>query len=118
MAASRVVCAESEAGAALKTGAAASSAGGVLEGETPVETRWTYWDATPPLSEKPPAAPRNTIAMLERLPSDVGGMVYDSLSLLELAALADAQPTQRAKIEALEERWLRGCFELCGGSLA
>ena len=56
--------------------------------------------------------------MLERLPSDVGGMVYDELSLLELAALADAQPTQRAKIEALEERWLRGCFELCGGSLA
>ena len=53
-----------------------------------------------------------TSGMLERLPSDVGGMVYDELSLLELAALADAQPTQRAKIEALEERWLRGCFEL------
>ena len=63
------------------------------------------------------AAPE-TSAMLERLPSDVGGIVYDKLSLLELAALADAQPTQRAKIEALEERWLRGCFELCGGSLA
>ena len=48
---------------------------------------------------------------------DVGGLVFNNLSLTELVALADANPTARPKIMALEERWLRGCVDLSGGTL-
>ena len=50
------------------------------------------------------------------LAHDVGSIVLDGLSLHELSALARAQPRLAASIGALEERWLRGCFELCGGT--
>jgi hypothetical protein len=92
VAASRVVCAESEAGAAQKTGAAASSAGGVLEGETPVETRWTYWDATPPLSEKPPAAGLAAAGSLPKLEVCTDSPLADAQKL-HGAAAGDADPS-------------------------
>jgi len=47
---------------------------------------------------------------------DVGGLVLEQLSLAELATLADAKPTMQSSIKALEQKWLRGCVELCGGS--
>ena len=48
---------------------------------------------------------------------DVSGLVLEHLSLPELSALADAQPTLLPRISALEEKWLRGCVALCGGTL-
>ena len=48
---------------------------------------------------------------------DLGGLVLEHLSLAELASVADAQPSLLPKITALEERWLRGCVDVCGGTL-
>lgn len=48
--------------------------------------------------------------------SDVGGLVLDQLSLHELASLADAQPALLPSIEALREKWMRGCLEQSGGT--
>lgn len=51
------------------------------------------------------------------LSHDVGTVVLDTLSLSELSALAKVQPRLMPTVSALEERWLRGCFELCSGTL-
>lgn len=52
------------------------------------------------------------------LSHDAGSIVLDGLSLPELSALAQAQPRLMPSISALEQRWLDGCFKLCGGTLA
>ena len=47
--------------------------------------------------------------------ADVGGLVFAQLSLTELVALADAQPSLLPNIAALEDRWLHGCLDATHG---
>ena len=61
------------------------------------------------------SVPDITEPSLARLPSDIGGLVFDNLLLADLVALAEAQPELRLKIAALEERWMRGCLDATHG---
>jgi len=70
-----------------------------------------------PSDDSSPAAKRPDPADKILNHEDVSGLVFDKLSLADLLKLADAKPALLPKIKALEARWMRGCIELCGGTL-